>query len=194
MQSNNIRQHFRQLRRNLTATEQKQHAQQVKHWIHQTLSRKKNKRVAAYLATQGEISVNAWITEAAGHHIYLPKLYEHTQPELRFAPLNTTTRWSYNRFSIAEPDNHWGDTLHARQLDYILLPLVAFDRHGRRMGMGGGYYDRTLAFRNRRTAWLSPKLIGIAHSLQEHEGLPENPWDVRLDMIITEKEIIHAKV
>jgi len=193
MQPNEIRQHFRQLRRALSESQQWQHGQQIVDRIEEVLGNSNNKRIAAYLATQGELSLDAWMQSNTRHRIYLPKLYESVTPQLRFAPLCENTTWCYNRFGIAEPDHHWGETLHARQLDIILMPLVAFDRHGRRMGMGGGYYDRSLSFRKHRQHWLSPKLIGIAHSCQQHDGLPENPWDIRPDMIITEKEIIVAK-
>ena len=75
-------------------------------------------------------------------------------------------------------------------MDVILLPLVAFDRKGYRLGMGGGYYDRSLAFRRSRQQWRRPRLIGVAHSCQQHPGLPQQHWDVPLDCIITESEII----
>lgn len=117
-------------------------------------------------------------------------LYEPIEPLLRFAEINKDTRWKQNRYQITEPDTHWGNTHHARQLDIILMPLVAFDRQGNRMGMGGGFYDRTLSFRQARQAWIKPKLIGVAHSCQEHPGLKRQPWDVSLDGVITENEII----
>jgi len=70
------------------------------------------------------------------------------------------------------------------------MPLVAFDRQGYRLGMGGGYYDRSLAFRCSRRQWLKPTLVGVAHSCQEHPSLPHEYWDVPLAYIITEQEII----
>jgi 5-formyltetrahydrofolate cyclo-ligase len=117
-------------------------------------------------------------------------LYEPIEPRLRFAPLTRSTSWKRNRFGITEPDMKWKDTLHARQLDVVLMPLVAFDRNGHRLGMGGGYYDRTLSFRRSRKHWLKPLLIGVAHSIQEHSGLPTNPWDIPVDAIITESDIL----
>ena len=92
-------------------------------------------------------------------------LYEPIEPRLRFARLDQSTRWKSNRFHIIEPDTPWKNTLHARQLDIVLLPLVAFDAQGNRM-------------------------IGVAHSCQQHPELPRQPWDVPLDAIITERDII----
>jgi 5-formyltetrahydrofolate cyclo-ligase len=72
------------------------------------------------------------------------------------------------------------------------MPLVAFDRRGNRMGMGGGYYDRTLAFMagGRR---LQPKLVGLAHSGQEINQISQQSWDIPLHLIATNQEIICAR-
>lgn len=190
MSAQTIRQHYRQLRRSLSLNEQHQFSQALSRQINSAIGFGHHKRIAAYLSTQSEISLAPWIASVKRQHIFLPKLYEVIQPQLRFAPFNTSTRWMRNRFNIIEPNTHWGNTLPARKLDVILLPLVAFDRQGNRMGMGGGFYDRSLAFRNQRQHWKKPRLVGIAYSCQEYSDLPHNPWDVALDMVITEKEII----
>lgn len=190
MLAQQLRQYYRQTRRALTIQEQQQHAVSLSLFIDVVIGFKHQKKIAAYLATQSEISLNPWIASSRRQQIYLPMLYESMQPRLRFARHTNCTHWKKNRFNITEPDTHWGKTLHARQLDIILVPLVAFDRQGNRMGMGGGYYDRSLAFRNHRHRWKKPQLIGVAHSCQEYPDLPTNPWDVTMDMIITEKEII----
>ncbi|MDJ0882038.1 MAG: 5-formyltetrahydrofolate cyclo-ligase [Gammaproteobacteria bacterium] len=195
MQAQQIRQHYRQLRRSLTSNQQQAHAIAVSEQLDVLLKHKRNTKIAAYLATQAELSLNPWIASAAEiQQIFLPMLYEPIEPRLRFAPYDENTRWKSNRFGIIEPDTHWGKTLHARQLDIILLPLVAFDRRGHRLGMGGGFYDRSLAFRTQRQIWKKPLLVGIAHSCQEHPGLHSNPWDVTLDWMVTEQEIIPFSV
>lgn len=185
-----IRQQYRQIRRRLPTSTQSRNADLLGQNLNQFIGFSRNLKVAAYLAVQGEISLNPWISENPQQQIYLPKLYEVISPQLRFAALSADTRWEKNRFNILEPDIHWGESLAPRNLDIILVPLVAFDRRGYRLGMGGGYYDRSLAFRCSRKKWLKPRLIGVAHSCQEHEQLPRQSWDVPLDSIITEKEII----
>ena len=77
-------------------------------------------------------------------------------------------------------------------MDIILMPLVGFDRKGNRLGMGGGYYDRTLAFINeQQTPYQKlPLLVGVAHSLQEQKHIPAEEWDIRLNSIVTNKESI----
>ena len=193
MSSSKLRQHYRQLRRQLSPSEQTEHALLLAEQLRFFFGLKHSAHVAAYIATQGEISLNPWIAGASRHQLYLPKLYEPVEPHLRFAPLNAGTKWMRNRFAILEPAAHWGQTLHPRLLDIVLMPLVAFDRKGLRLGMGGGYYDRSLAFRRARKHWQKPLLVGVAHSCQEYPALPQQSWDVPLDLIITEREIIQPK-
>ena len=145
MLAQQLRQHYRRIRQALTPEEQQQHAVSLSQNINCILGFKFNKKIAAYLSIQSEISLNAWIASSHRQLVYLPMLYESIQPRLRFARVDKSTRWTQNRFNITEPDTHWGHTLHARELDIVLLPLVAFDRQGNRMGMGGGFYDRSLA-------------------------------------------------
>ena len=80
--------------------------------------------------------------------------------------------------------------MNARRLDVMLLPLVGFDSEGRRLGMGGGYYDATLAYLRSRRRWRKPLLVGVAYACQQLKEVPAEPWDVRLDMILTEKGLI----
>ncbi len=190
MSAAKIRQQFRQIRRNLPVTEQTQHALLLQQHLHDFLAFKHALNIGAYIAIRGEISLNPWIASARRHSIFVPKLYEPLEPRLRFAALNRHTRWGKNRFGILEPVGHWGQTLHPRRLDMILIPLVAFDRQGYRLGMGGGYYDRSLAFRSTRRHWKKPLLVGVAHSCQQHPNLPHQPWDVPLDLIITERGML----
>ncbi len=97
-----------------------------------------------------------------------------------------------NRFGIPEPDTRHGAHRARRQatwtLDVILLPLVGFDDDGQRIGMGGGFYDRTLAFTQRPGP--RPRLIGLAHDCQRVTRLPVAPWDVPLDAIVSDRRIL----
>ncbi len=193
MNSTNIRQQYRQIRRQLPESTQTLHAALLKQNIDVLLDSSKSLKIAAYIATQGEISLKPWIAENTHHQIFLPKLYEVNAPELKFAELTKDTQWEKNRFNILEPEASWENTLLPQQLDIVLIPLVAFDREGHRLGMGGGYYDRSLAFKLTQMNSLQPKLIGVAHSCQEHPQLSHQSWDVPLDSIITEKEIITSE-
>jgi 5-formyltetrahydrofolate cyclo-ligase len=75
-----------------------------------------------------------------------------------------------------------------QQLDAVIVPLLGFDNNGNRLGMGGGYYDRSFAFRKQRRAWRRPLLIGVAYSFQQVDAIQTEPWDIPLDAVITEQE------
>jgi 5-formyltetrahydrofolate cyclo-ligase len=79
-----------------------------------------------------------------------------------------------------------GDVIAAHKLDLVLLPLVAFDDNRQRIGMGGGYYDRTFSFLRGRRQLLKPKLVGLAFACQKVPEIVASPWDIRLYCIITE--------
>ena len=144
--------------------------------------------IAAYWPADGEINplpALRW-AYAAGKACYLPVLCPQRDGHLQFAPWWPGAPLRRNRFGIAEPiapRRHW---LAPRMLDLVLLPLVAFDGAGNRLGMGGGYYDRSFAFR-RRAAVRRPGLIGVGFDWQRVDRLPRRAWDVPLDAVLTER-------
>lgn len=124
-----------------------------------------------------------------GKEVYLPVLAP-LKDQLYFAPFQPDSKMKINRFGISEPNcppNYW---LSAQQLNLLFLPLVAFDKEGNRLGMGGGFYDRSLAYLSFRKRFKQPKLIGLAHDLQQVESIKHEKWDIPVDQIITEKRII----
>ena len=110
---------------------------------------------------------------------------------LRFARLNGHNVMTANRYGIPEPSD--ARPLRARQLDVLFIPLVGFDDHGHRLGMGGGYYDATLAYRRRHRLWKKPLLIGVGFECQRVEALPHDPWDAPLDAVLTERQLVFFK-
>jgi len=95
--------------------------------------------------------------------------------------------WRNNRYGIAEYLPRGVRRVRARQLDALFMPLLGFDSQGWRIGMGGGYYDASLAHLKRRRHWRRPHLIGVAFSVQEVARAPNDPWDIPLDGILTEQ-------
>ena len=79
----------------------------------------------------------------------------------------------------------------AKYVNVVFLPLVGFDRSGNRIGMGGGFYDRTLA--NSTLQNRHPLLVGLAHSCQQMDPIEHQTWDIPLQKIATDQEIICAK-
>jgi len=107
---------------------------------------------------------------------------------LRFAPWRPGEPLRQNRFGIPEPDVQAEDALLPEQMALVVTPLVGFDAHGGRLGMGGGWYDRSFAFRHDRPA--PPWLVGAAFAVQQVEALPLAGWDVRVDAICTDASTI----
>ena len=146
------------------------------------------KRVALYMPNDGEIDPidlmhRAW---SMGKQCYLPVVSHIDWECLWFAPVNADTRYVINHFGIPEPDTHAREWVRAWKLDFIGMPLVGFDSKGNRLGMGGGFYDRSLAFLHRRQHWQHPHIFGFAHDCQQADRLPADPWDIPLHAIVTD--------
>jgi len=183
---------LRQRRRALSARQQQLAATDICKQLSQLKQFQHAQRIAYYLANDGEISPQPAITKAEkrGQQTYLPVLHPLKYNRLYFISHRNQPTLRPNRFGIAEPQLGKNPMAPVWTLDIILLPLVAFDRHGNRMGMGGGFYDRTLA-RLDNSAMKRPLLIGLAHHCQEVEQLQAQSWDIPLDIIATDKELIH---
>lgn len=146
------------------------------------------RRVALYLANDGEIDPAGIVSlcEAQAKNVYAPVIQgNRADARLTFAPWRTIHPWVRNRYQIPEPQVSLRDHCRPEQLDLIFMPLVAFDAAGQRLGMGGGFYDRTLAARGHRKLFRKPRLIGIAHEFQKIDQIPTDAWDVPLDGILT---------
>lgn len=124
-----------------------------------------------------------------GQRLYLPVLDRRHPGHLLFTPWRPGEALLANEYGIGEPAQRAGRHRPLWALDVLLMPLVGFDRLGNRLGMGGGFYDRTLATLAR--APRRPRLVGIAYGFQEvPEGLPVEPWDQPLDEIVTDGRVI----
>nr|WP_206203104.1 5-formyltetrahydrofolate cyclo-ligase [Thioalkalivibrio sp. XN8] len=136
--------------------------------------------IALYWPADGEPDLRtlAPAARARGKRLYLPVVGH--RGVMSFAPWDEPASLRCNRYGIPEPVGR--RRLQATQLDLVILPLVAFDARCHRLGMGGGYYDRALQRRGRR-----PVLIGAAFALQEVPAVPQQPWDVPLDLVVTER-------
>ncbi|UPQ88371.1 5-formyltetrahydrofolate cyclo-ligase [Vibrio sinaloensis] len=145
--------------------------------------------IALYLTADGEIDTKPlieWLWQQ-GKCTYLPVIHPFSKGHLLFLRYQSDTPMVLNQYSIAEPKLDKTQVYPVANLDLVCTPLVAFDRQGQRLGMGGGYYDRTLA------PWFAtgqgPKPIGLAHDCQQVEQLPAESWDVPLPKIVTPSRI-----
>lgn len=154
----------------------------ARHLGEQTLLREPG-YVGGYWAVNGELPLHAVQLRLAPGQVWCLPL---VQPDggLRFAPWRAGDPLAPNRFGIPEPEVEPSSTLAAADMSLVLLPLLGFDRGGRRLGMGGGYYDRAFAFRQALPA--PPRLVGIGYGCQEVPALEAEAWDVALDGIATE--------
>lgn len=145
--------------------------------------------IAAYWPVKGEMDVRPVIEQARRYnkHVYLPVIGDDNT--LRFAPYETDTPLRENKYRISEPDVSAEQLVSPRDLDLVILPLVVFDSYGNRLGMGGGYYDRTFAFLNDEPDAVKPVLVGAAHEFQHTGEIPPHSWDVKTRMVVTEQQV-----
>lgn len=144
------------------------------------------RRIAAYVAVNGELDPGPFIAAARERtrRIHLPVLPALPRSGLRFAPVEAGDALQPNRYGIPEP--HATTLVRPAFLDLVLVPLVAFDGAGNRLGMGAGHYDRTFGFRRHRRHWRGPRLVGLAYDGQRLKRIDPEPWDVPLDAVVTE--------
>ena len=177
---NTIRSACQQERRALPKIDQHIAATRVCEQIHSLDVYQQAMHIAFYHAVDGEIELSTlWaLADAEGKSCYMPFL--HHDKTLAFLPATPSTPNRTNRFNIQEPDVPITLAMPPNKLDLMLIPLVAFDESGTRLGRGAGYYDRTLAT-------IRPAcLLGVAYAFQRQRFIQPAPWDVPLTGIVTE--------
>ncbi|OWJ95541.1 5-formyltetrahydrofolate cyclo-ligase [Pseudomonas sp. A46] len=184
-----LRRLLRQARRALTPQQQKQAARNLYRQLAQHPLYRRARHVALYLPANGEIDPRPLLREAQrrGKRTYLPVLNAWPREKMVFQRLLPGERLRKNRFRILEPRANAAQQRKTWALDLVMLPLVGFDECGGRLGMGGGFYDRSLAYLARRKTWRSPSLIGLAHECQKVDRLELAAWDVPLQATVTDR-------
>lgn len=178
-----IRQQIRQRRRALTPEQQTQFALQAADRMMAYPPVLLAQTVAVFLSFDGELDTRPLVDQLwrAGKRVYLPVLHPFSPGNLLFLHYHPSSDLVVNRLKIREPKLDVRDVLPLSQLDVLVTPLVAFDAAGQRLGMGGGFYDRTL--QNWRQHRLQP--VGYAHDCQQVDALPTEQWDIPLPAVIT---------
>jgi len=196
--SNNakIRSEIRKKRRALSQRQLNIASEQLAENLIQSKYFRNSQNIACYLATEGEIDLMPFIEACwfQNKNIFLPVLQPRNHHPLWFIPFTQQTPLIANRYGIYEPEH---DRIERAKkivsLDCIFVPLVAFDLNGNRMGMGAGYYDRSLNMLKTRQHWLKPSLIGVGHAFQQANTIEVNHWDVQMHFIATDKAIYRVK-
>ena len=183
-----LRNHFRQKRNTLSALQCQKASNQLADNIDKTIPNKPI-TISLYLATDNEISLAPLIPRLReqNHRLCLPILHP-TQPKcLWFQPYHPASSMHQNKFNIMEPLPIAKEIIAPWEIDFVLLPLVAYDHDRYRLGMGGGFYDYTFRFMYKKPQiYPRPRLIGCAYSFQQVSHLPHENHDLRMDSIITD--------
>lgn len=191
---NQLRQLIRQRRQGLSPASQQQAAIDLVRQFATHPQLVQMQHIALYLSNDGELDTGPLIESLwqQGKSVYLPILHPHKPGFLVFQRYSATTPMSQNKFGIAEPVLDVTKLKALPEIEMIGLPLVAFDGQGNRMGMGGGFYDRTLA--NAIYCQPAPLLVGLAHQCQQVEQVPVESWDIPLDLVITPEQLVIPQV
>ncbi|MBL0842677.1 5-formyltetrahydrofolate cyclo-ligase [Pseudomonas mediterranea] len=184
-----LRRLLRQARRALTPAQQRQAAQGLYRQLAQHPMFRRARHIALYLPNDGEIDPRLLLRAAQrrGKATYLPVLSPWPRTKMVFQRIRPGEQLHPNRFRILEPRIDLARQRKVWALDLVLLPLVGFDDAGGRLGMGGGFYDRSLAYLARRKLWRKPTLLGLAHECQKVERLAQASWDVPLQGTVSDR-------
>ncbi|MBU2881637.1 5-formyltetrahydrofolate cyclo-ligase [Psychrosphaera sp. B3R10] len=184
-----LRARFRALRQSLSPNAQQQ-ASEALALACNSLS-KNTQVVALYLPNDGEIDPTLAIKHLWQHnkHVLLPVIDPNNKGHLIFQRYEQDTKLPLNQYGIPEPKYDPAEIVDITTIDIIFMPLVGFDSQGNRLGMGGGYYDRTLS----AVAPHKPVLIGLAHDCQQVDRLPVEVWDIPLHIILTPSQKLITK-
>ena len=184
-----LRQHFKQQRRDIDPRLRAQATlainQHLIKYFEQHAHSAAESMVAAYMATSDEVDLNVWLTAhlAYGGRAVLPRIQ--SDNAMTFYPYTATTEFERNRYGISEPVVST-PAVRETDIDVVLVPLVAFDEAGTRLGMGGGYYDRYLPGLRTNTT-----VVGVSFACQRSiQPLPKADWDIPLQTVVTENGVL----
>ena len=190
-----IRKQIRKQRQQLSESQRDAAALAIADNLARTTLFRQSRRIAGFIANDGEPSLDPLMQLAWRRHKqwHLPIIGLPNLNHLWFGRYDEDDELVINRYGIPEPAIALHQTTPAWGLDLVLMPLVAFDADGNRLGMGKGYYDRTLKFLRHRRCWRKPRLVGIAYEFQKIEQLPFQSWDIPLDAIVTEQSVYNIR-
>lgn len=186
-----IRRDIRHKRAALSENEQQLAARKLQTKLSAYSQIKQAKSIAVYLANDGELDLFPFIDWCwqENKNVYLPVIHPFSPGNLLFLHYTKLTIMTTNKYGICEPKLDVRTLKHVNEIDVMCTPLVAFDDKGNRLGMGGGFYDRTLEQWYKTSTIqnlpVKPFPIGIAHDCQRVEFIPSEEWDIPLPQIIT---------
>ena len=181
---NALRNDARAARAGLSSEQRKKASQEITDTVIRSSWFRRSKFVACYLPMPDEVDTWPLIKRAwrMKKRIFAPIVEKNFA--MRFCELTVESKLVFDQFGLLEPQD--GEIIAPRALDLVITPVVAFDDNGNRIGMGGGYFDRTFSFLRNRRYLFHPKLIGLAFSCQRVDKIAPNPWDIRVFRVIDE--------
>jgi 5-formyltetrahydrofolate cyclo-ligase len=147
--------------------------------------------LSAYVAVRGELDPAAAVdaARAAGLGVALPRIDTTWPPRLRFHRVRGARDLADGPYGLTEPSPACPEVA-VWDVDVMLVPGLAFDGEGRRVGQGGGYYDA--AGRLLRDKGVAGLMIGLAYDFQIVERCPFDDRDVAVDYVVTERRVLAA--
>jgi 5-formyltetrahydrofolate cyclo-ligase len=144
--------------------------------------------IALYIPYGSEADCTPLIQLAHRRHceLYVPRIRSYRDSDMHFVAYRSDLSFQRNKHGIDEPRGRSAPLLPINRLDLVVLPVVAVDQRGYRLGSGAGFYDRALQHLRGDRRWRKPKLIALAYDLQRIDHLEAHPWDVPVDAILTE--------
>ncbi len=172
-----LRKYLRRQRNAMSAAQVQKNSQAIVHKILLSTLWQKAQHIGLYLPIHHEVDLTDLLN--TDKTCYLPSIQGHN---MQFHQYHKQLELQTTAYGLRQPA--YNDRHPRVAMDLCFLPLVGFDDMGRRLGMGGGFYDRYFADNTETCLW------GVAHATQRHEALPDDPWDVKLHGIITEQDWI----
>ena len=188
---NNLRARIKEKRKQLSDESLNLLGNDILKNIQGSISFEGHERISTYFSMNNEADtseLNNYLWDI-NKDLFLPKIKQDT---LLFSGYSKDQKLSLNDYGIPEPEHNNEKLIQAEQFDLMFIPLVAFDSKCNRIGMGGGYYDKTLAFKKESEKKSKPLLIGLAYEFQKIDTIEKNAWDIPMDAIITENKTYKA--
>ena len=185
-----LRQRMKKQRKQLSVSQQQHLSEKMVMHLSSSPVYQEARNIALYLPVNGEADPCQLFhrNRDISKKFYLPVLSDCAELPLDFVQWHAETQFKTNIYAISEPIYQAEESILATQLDLVIMPLLAFDPKGNRLGMGGGYYDRSFAFKRQAQYRYSPLLVAYAYGFQMQTQLTTQAWDVPVDAYVTENQ------
>ena len=192
MDKSQLRKELRQQRRDLDYLTQQSYSGEICRYLRLNPWIQAAKHIGLFIPNDGEPDILELLDYAvtSKKFLYLPCLNRLGRPQMVYRVWSPGELLTTNRYGIPEPRR--GRSFPTWALSVVLVPLVAFDLQGNRLGMGAGFYDRTIQFRRGNKRKL-PRLIGVAYDFQEVPAIEAQDWDIPLDLVVTNTGVVNPK-